>query len=63
MDAMVKALYEKETIYEDEINALFGKESTGESLFSSKINRPEGENNSSQTEVKTDAKKDDEIGK
>ena len=63
MDAMVKALYEKETIYEDEINALFGEESTGESLFSSKINRPEGENNSSQTEVKTDAKKDDEIGK
>jgi ATP-dependent metalloprotease FtsH len=63
MDAMVKALYEKETIYEDEINALFGEGSTGESLFSSKINRPEGENNSSQTEVKTDAKKDDEIGK
>lgn len=63
MDAMVKALYEKETIYEDEINALFGEESSGESLFSSKINRPEGENNSSQTEVKTDAKKDDEIGK
>lgn len=63
MDAMVKALYEKETIYEDEINALFGEESTGESLFSSKINRPEGENNSSQTEVKTGAKKDDEIGK
>lgn len=63
MDAMVKALYEKETIYEDEINALFGEESTGESLFSSKINRPEGKNNSSQTEVKTDAKKDDEIGK
>ena len=63
MDAMVKALYEKETIYEDEINALFGEESTGESLFSSKINRPEEENNSSQTEVKTDAKKDDEIGK
>ncbi len=63
MDAMVKALYEKETIYEDEINALFGEESTGESLFSSKINRPEGENNSSQTEVQTDAKKDDEIGK
>ena len=62
MDAMVKALYEKETIYEDEINALFGEESTGESLFSSKINRPEGESNSSQTEVKTDAKKDDEIG-
>ncbi len=41
MDAMVKALYEKETIYEDEINALFGEETHGESLFSSKINRPE----------------------
>ena len=26
MDAMVKALYEKETIYEDEIDALFGEE-------------------------------------
>ncbi len=47
MDAMVKALYEKETIYEDEINALFGQESSGESLFSSKINRPEGENGES----------------
>ena len=45
MDAMVKALYEKETIYEDEINALFGQESSGESLFSSKINRPEGDEN------------------
>ncbi len=45
MDAMVKALYEKETIYEDEINALFGQESSGESLFSSKINRPEGNEN------------------
>ena len=43
MDAMVKALYEKETIYEDEINALFGEESSGESLFSSKINRDESE--------------------
>ncbi|MDE7372936.1 MAG: ATP-dependent zinc metalloprotease FtsH, partial [Clostridia bacterium] len=40
MDAMVKALYEKETIYEDEIDALFGEDSSEkESLFSSKINR------------------------
>ena len=44
MDAMVKALYEKETIYEDEIDALFGEDSSDkESLFSSKINRSEGE--------------------
>lgn len=43
MDAMVKALYEKETIYEDEIDALFGEDSSGkESLFSSKINREDG---------------------
>ncbi len=42
MDAMVKALYEKETIYEDEIDALFGEENGNEnSLFSSKINRGE----------------------
>ena len=41
---MVKALYEKETIYEDEIDALFGEDSSDkESLFSSKINRAEGE--------------------
>ncbi|MCM1393322.1 MAG: ATP-dependent zinc metalloprotease FtsH [[Eubacterium] siraeum] len=40
MDAMVKALYEKETIYEDEIDALFGEDSSDkESLFTSKINR------------------------
>lgn len=41
MDAMVKALYEKETIYEDEIDALFGEESKidEDSIFSSKINR------------------------
>ncbi|MCI8733691.1 MAG: ATP-dependent zinc metalloprotease FtsH [Clostridia bacterium] len=44
MDAMVKALYEKETIYEDEIDALFGEDSSDkESLFSSKINRADGE--------------------
>ena len=46
MDAMVKALYEKETIYEDEINALFGEETTGETLFSSKINRPQSDDGS-----------------
>ncbi len=39
MDAMVKLLYEKETIYEDEIDALFGEENDGEGIFSSKINR------------------------
>ncbi len=50
MDAMVKALYEKETIYEDEINALFGQESSGESLFSSKINRPEDNKNGESTD-------------
>lgn len=50
MDAMVKALYEKETIYEDEINALFGEESSGESLFSSKINRDESEIKPAQNE-------------
>lgn len=43
MDAMVKALYEKETIYEDEIDALFGEDSSdNDSLFSSKINREDG---------------------
>ena len=45
MDAMVKALYEKETIYEDEIDALFGEESDDkDGLFSSKINRAESAN-------------------
>ncbi len=40
MDAMVKALYEKETIYEDEIDALFGEESAdSDGLFSSKVMR------------------------
>lgn len=40
MDAMVKALYEKEVIYEDEIDALFGEEIKEESgLFSSAVNR------------------------
>jgi len=43
MDAMVKELYEKETIYEDEINALFGEDAPEESLFSSKINRDKKE--------------------
>lgn len=42
MDAMVKALYEKETIYEDEIDALFGeKNDNADSIFSSKVNRPD----------------------
>ena len=50
MDAMVKALYEKETIYEDEIDALFGEKSDNDGLFSSKINRAGEE---------TDAKADD----
>lgn len=58
MDAMVKALYEKETIYEDEINALFGQESSGESLFSSKINRPEGNENSESADKATSENKD-----
>lgn len=50
MDAMVKALYEKETIYEDEIDAFFGETSDNDGLFSSKINRAGEE---------TDAKADD----
>ena len=58
MDAMVKALYEKETIYEDEINALFGQESSGESLFSSKINRPEGNENGESADKATSEDKD-----
>ena len=58
MDAMVKALYEKETIYEDEINALFGQESSGESLFSSKINRPEGNENGESADKATPENKD-----
>ena len=42
MDAMVKLLYEKETIYEDEIDALFGEESDDkDGLFSSAVNRGE----------------------
>ena len=58
MDAMVKALYEKETIYEDEINALFGQESSGESLFSSKINRPEGNENGESADKAASENKD-----
>ena len=58
MDAMVKALYEKETIYEDEINALFGQESSGESLFSSKINRPEGNENGESADKASSENKD-----
>ena len=58
MDAMVKALYEKETIYEDEINALFGQESSGESLFSSKINRPEDNENGESEDKATSENQD-----
>ena len=58
MDVMVKALYEKETIYEDEINALFGQESSGESLFSSKINRPEDNENGESEDKATSENKD-----
>ena len=44
MDAMVKLLFEKETIYEDEINKLFGEETSDEAtLFSSKLNRGDEE--------------------
>ncbi len=62
MDAMVKALYEKETIYEDEIDALFGEESSdSESIFSSKINRatePQSEpSNAAEETVKSERKK------
>ncbi len=40
MDAMVRLLFEKETIYEDEIDALFGETSDNDDgLFSSKVMR------------------------
>lgn len=56
MDAMVKALYEKETIYEDEIDALFGEETVNpDSIFSSKVNRPDA--------PKADAAKSSSFGK
>ena len=60
MDAMVKALYEKETIYEDEIDALFGETSDNDGLFSSKINRA-GEETDAKADDNTavDAKSDD----
>ena len=60
MDAMVKALYEKETIYEDEIDALFGETSDNDGLFSSKINRA-GEETESKSDDNTavDTKSDD----
>ena len=60
MDAMVKALYEKETIYEDEIDALFGETSDNDGLFSSKINRA-GEETESKADDNTavDTKSDD----
>ena len=58
MDAMVKALYEKETIYEDEIDALFGeKNDNADSLFSSKVNRPDDGNQTSIDAVKTEQPK------
>ncbi len=58
MDAMVKALYEKETIYEDEIDALFGeKNDNADSLFSSKVNRPDDGNQTSIDAVKTEQTK------
>jgi len=68
MDAMVKALYEKETIYEDEIDALFGEEnSDSDSIFSSKINRaaePVGETATTTEEpVKSARKKKAEMPK
>ena len=61
MDAMVKALYEKETIYEDEIDALFGEENdNADSIFSSKVNRPDAPKadaaKSSSDQAKPDAK-------
>ncbi len=63
MDAMVKALYEKETIYEDEIDALFGEETVNpDSIFSSKVNRPDAPqadvanaSSADKKETKTDA--------
>jgi cell division protease FtsH len=55
MDAMVKLLFEKETIYEDEINKLFGEETSDEAtLFSSKLNRPE-----EKTEEKVEEKQEE----
>lgn len=60
MDAMVKALYEKETIYEDEIDALFGEDSSDkESLFSSKINREDGKPAIKVAEKKTETVADE----
>ncbi len=57
MDKMVKLLFEKETIYEDEINALFGEESSDEAtLFSSKLNR--GEEAEAPKEAKPEDKED-----
>lgn len=52
MDAMVKLLFEKETIYEDEINKLFGEEVSEEAtLFSSKLNRGEEEKKADEPKV------------
>lgn len=63
MDAMVKALYEKETIYEDEIDALFGEENdNADSIFSSKVNRPDAHKSNSASSLdgvsETDIPKD-----
>ena len=58
MDAMVKVLFEKETIYEDEINALFGEKPSDEpTLFSSKLNRG---NETVSEEPKQEQNKDEE---
>lgn len=55
MDAMVKALYEKETIYEDEIDVLFGEEvRDANGLFSSKVNRGESSVENTQTKESND---------
>ncbi len=64
MDAMVKALYEKETIYEDEINALFGEDDalSAEGLFSSSLKRGDSAKAVKKTDVAPVAvKPDDEI--
>ncbi len=56
MDAMVKALYEKETIYEDEIDVLFGEEvRDANGLFSSKVNRGESSTENAQPKANNDS--------
>jgi len=62
MDKMVKLLFEKETIYEDEINALFGESSTDDAgLFSSKLNRGEEKAEGDQPTVEDKPIKDEHI--